>query len=1140
MLLARAVTVATLVAAPLLCAPAAHAQTLLSSSASIQHASNLATSPAARSTSAYTACRVEYNDDGAINPDDIGDFITDYYTMPGAPGPGAFAVPCPTNEPPFDAGYKAAYTSDGSPQCFPPFPDNLGDYITDYFIGCAAVPVLSSLPDFTNPASAVPPLQLAPGALTDLSTGATTTASCGVGTLSAPGMFGIVFSPTSSLTQGQNPGGPTADPASASTLTVTFNASWQLNQPFGPTAFAGLGLAMSGAFPVVAPPGTCTQAARNALAELDAEFAYTIPGGPSGILRLPLGYAPMAASAGGCGPFSAEIVDRAVGLPAQLPAGTIVSISGTLTLRVRNGDAQAGITGLLAASPEQGPAGVFITFDPPGPPCTTDFNRDGRVDPVDLALFTSAHASTLPGPGGFATPCPANPAPFNAGYAADFNGDCALTTADSSAFIAAYSTPGPSPLCPVDSISAFTDIPGLIAAWDARLSAPTFDPATGEVLSLGTELSGQSSISIARGGGTVAPRWSASPEGLICLGQYDVAPEQRGMGIRFDLPPGNWANLKLMTVVCITPTNQGGDFRDDVMRLVASNGDTGMFSLSKRVSRVPALDPGRAETNGGAGVGITTTRAGCERQVLGSFTAFPSPGAATAFVNGLGRSTPGTCSNDHVSAITVGFLDGPSGSTIGPFQGIIHAVYVYALDTAEAGNFTERDCRNAGDLLALQWAVTAAPTKAVSISGDSITYASGTQFDSAPNFAAPTPRHTILTAAVSANTGGAASIPVASRNPGGVPIASNGNGGAGRYIIEPGTDRAEVVRISNGPLSGPGSLGIIGTLRYAHPAGSLLADNGYGFINPAASCWNRSALTGGDPDVRLFNFAQPGAQLSSIYAVNPSPDGSTRVFDAVSPGGRTLFVQRGGNDLNSGLPVPTLYSRLRTFILNARNAGGSPPDKIIACEVLPRATWSAGGNSAAMVFNTQTSNGLRDPALGADAICSFARHPWLSDPLEPGYIFVPETLGATSIIGCIYDASGVHPRAFGQACMALAIDSAYAQAWGTTVPYAPAAPVATGTIQPAGLRLNWSTPTSPGAPSMIGDTTSGASCLVVKIDKNGSKLVWIAPTSVNANTGAATYLTTYFDDEFTPGDTYTIRVEDAMGNTSPQQTIVVP
>ncbi len=79
------------------------------------------------------ACLLDYNLDGSLNPDDLGDFITDYYTPPPIPGPGGYAIACPENDPPYDAGYKAAYTPDGSGQCNPPFPDNLGDFITDYF-----------------------------------------------------------------------------------------------------------------------------------------------------------------------------------------------------------------------------------------------------------------------------------------------------------------------------------------------------------------------------------------------------------------------------------------------------------------------------------------------------------------------------------------------------------------------------------------------------------------------------------------------------------------------------------------------------------------------------------------------------------------------------------------------------------------------------------------------------------------------------------------------------------------------------------------------------------------------------------------------------------------------------------------------
>ncbi len=82
------------------------------------------------------SCPVEYNGDGVLNPDDLGDFITDYFTEPPIPGPGGYAVACPGNEPPYDAGYRAAFTPDMSGQCNPPFPDNLGDYITRYFESC--------------------------------------------------------------------------------------------------------------------------------------------------------------------------------------------------------------------------------------------------------------------------------------------------------------------------------------------------------------------------------------------------------------------------------------------------------------------------------------------------------------------------------------------------------------------------------------------------------------------------------------------------------------------------------------------------------------------------------------------------------------------------------------------------------------------------------------------------------------------------------------------------------------------------------------------------------------------------------------------------------------------------------------------
>lgn len=84
-------------------------------------------------TTTAPTCVLDYNGDTVLNPDDLGDFITDYFTTPQVPGPGGYSISCPENDPPYDAGYKAGYTSDGSGQCNEPFPDNLGDFITDYF-----------------------------------------------------------------------------------------------------------------------------------------------------------------------------------------------------------------------------------------------------------------------------------------------------------------------------------------------------------------------------------------------------------------------------------------------------------------------------------------------------------------------------------------------------------------------------------------------------------------------------------------------------------------------------------------------------------------------------------------------------------------------------------------------------------------------------------------------------------------------------------------------------------------------------------------------------------------------------------------------------------------------------------------------
>ncbi len=106
------------------------------------------------------ACTADYNADTFVNLDDLGDFISDYYTATPVPGglqadapsyPGAavgYGRPCPAagDAPaPYAAdayrafGYRVGYSSDGTNACpidaLAPFPnlDNLGDFISMFY-----------------------------------------------------------------------------------------------------------------------------------------------------------------------------------------------------------------------------------------------------------------------------------------------------------------------------------------------------------------------------------------------------------------------------------------------------------------------------------------------------------------------------------------------------------------------------------------------------------------------------------------------------------------------------------------------------------------------------------------------------------------------------------------------------------------------------------------------------------------------------------------------------------------------------------------------------------------------------------------------------------------------------------------------
>lgn len=705
------------------------------------------------------------------------------------------------------------------------------------------------------------------------------------------------------------------------------------------------------------------------------------------------------------------------------------------------------------------------------------------------------------------------------------------------------------------AITAFNQIPGLVGAgcaylggWDAEASQPTIDANTGEVTSLGTELSGNSTMALAVSDtASIKPRWATDPKGLLLLGRHEVADVDRGMGIRFTPTTGLvYQNTKILAVVCATFTNMGGDFKGNtIQRLVATNFATGAFCLQKVNAVGTVTDAGRTQVNGGGSLStVTSTRSGCEKQILSAFQTYSSPNGAKAYLNGAGASGLGAGALLTVPSFTVGFMEGSgvTGKQNGPTHGIIHSVHLYAIDTvAGAGsNFSEANMIDAVNLLAgstisvpgtaAGWNVTLTPTECHSVMGNSIEYGSGTDHDEVPNTAESGHVNTTLSADISAFVN---AIPVVERTG----FLSGGNGGSGKYIIDPGKSNAEVVTVTNGAQSNAGSLTISGNTRFAHTSGAVICGSGYGYINPQNSCWNRSKKVG-NANVKLFNFAQPSSLLSTVASTNPSPDGSTQVFDSVS-GRKTAWGIRHGNDFNSGSSAATvlgLYADSGKWVANARNPTGyTAPNKIILGECLHRGYWSAGNNGIVDTFNAS----LTTAATGADAICRFTEHPLLGDTVNEGYLTVTGCVNQTTIIGQIFDPPRVHPRRMGQCAMAFAIDKAYAAAWNEAVGYTPTALVCSGTPEAAGIRLSWTAPTSPNAPHVIGDTTSGASCLVVRIKKNGTKLVWIAPATINANTGAATYTLEYLDETYSYGDTYTVEVVDAVGNTSGEAAVTL-
>lgn len=279
-------------------------------------------------------------------------------------------------------------------------------------------------------------------------------------------------------------------------------------------------------------------------------------------------------------------------------------------------------------------------------------------------------------------------------------------------------------------------------------------------------------------------------------------------------------------------------------------------------------------------------------------------------------------------------------------------------------------------------------------------------------------------------------------------------------------------------------------------------------------------------------------------------DGSMQGLNRYTKG--VYVIQRFRNDIVAGTRTGAQgQADARTMATRARQAGA---DFVIAMKVPP----DVGITTGTLEGYRGTYNGFldTDAALGGaywDAVVSIH---WLHGKdttmsagelavapcTNPASITYSGSYGtataATAISGALFDASGIHERAFLNACWALMVDKAFATATLGTTGYAPAAPVATGAIRGNTTVITWSTPSSPSAPTIGGTTNEGPSGILAVVRRNGSVIAVVAPATINTITGAVTYTTTYTYSGV--GGTYTVEHVDAAGNTNGQVNVSIP
>ncbi len=202
--------------------------------------------------------------------------------------------------------------------------------------------------NFASPNTATPPLTLPLGLLGNATTN--TTAKAGIGTVTGSSFIGFALATGTSLTQ---KGNLNPSPDTASSLSITFSASWMVVGTFGMGAQAGASLSMSGTLPLNPPPGPNTPSP-TAFFRTSVDATFTATAGAA-----PFAFRPTITSTNFLytnfqGPFSLTNSDLIATFPSEFSNGTILTLAGTITYFLHNENDEA-----MAEIRQQTPGGNF-------------------------------------------------------------------------------------------------------------------------------------------------------------------------------------------------------------------------------------------------------------------------------------------------------------------------------------------------------------------------------------------------------------------------------------------------------------------------------------------------------------------------------------------------------------------------------------------------------------------------------------------------------------------------------------------------------------------------------------------------------------------------------------------------------------